>query len=100
MSQESPINILSARARQMIMEYKELRSKNESLSRDVDKLTAEIESLKSQLNTQEQRYNALMTAKMLSVTDKDLEAAKMRINNLQRSVSHCITLLTEQDTEQ
>jgi predicted nucleic acid-binding Zn-ribbon protein len=82
------------------MEYKELRSKSESLSRDVDKLTAEIEKLKSQLYTQEQRYNALMTAKMLSVTDKDLEAAKMRINNLQRSVSHCITLLTEQDTEQ
>ena len=87
MSQESPINILSARVRQMIMEYKELRSKSESLSRDVDKLTAEIEKLKSQLYIQEQRYNALMTA-------------KMRINNLQRSVSHCITLLTEQDTEQ
>lgn len=99
MSQESPINILSARVRQMIMEYKELRSKSESLSRDVDKLTAEIEKLKSQLYTQEQRYNALMTAKMLSVTDKDLEAAKMRINNLQRSVSHCITLLTEKESD-
>lgn len=84
----------------MIMEFKELKSKNESLSRDVDRLVNEIEDLKSQLHNQEQRYNALMTAKMLSITDKDLEAAKMRINNLQRSVSHCITLLTEQDTEQ
>ena len=100
MSQQPSVNILSTRVRELIAGYEELRKRNNALTADVTRLTNEIHSLKSQLENEEKRYNALMTAKMLSVTDHDLEAAKQRITNLQRSVSHCITLLTEQDTEQ
>ena len=99
MSQQSSVNILSTRVRELIAGYEELRKRNNALTADVTRLTNEIQSLKSQLENEEKRYNALMTAKMLSVTDRDLEAAKQRITNLQRSVSHCITLLTEKESD-
>lgn len=99
MSQQPSVNILSTRVRELIAGYEELRKRNNTLTADVTRLTNEIQSLKSQLENEEKRYNALMTAKMLSVTDHDLEAAKQRITNLQRSVSHCITLLTEKESD-
>lgn len=99
MSQQPSVNILSTRVRELIAGYEELRKRNNTLAADVTRLTNEIQSLKSQLENEEKRYNALMTAKMLSVTDRDLEAAKQRITNLQRSVSHCITLLTEKESD-
>ena len=99
MSQQPSVNILSTRVRELIADYEELRKRNNTLTADVTRLTNEIQSLKSQLENEEKRYNALMTAKMLSVTDRDLEAAKQRITNLQRSVSHCITLLTEKESD-
>ncbi len=98
MSQQPSVNILSTRVRELIADYEALRKRNSALTADVTRLTNEIQSLKSQLENEEKRYNALMTAKMLSVADRDLDAAKQRITNLQRSVSHCITLLTEKES--
>ena len=98
MSQETSVNILSARVHDLIADYEVLRKRNKALTADVARMTDEIQSLKSQLEKEQKRYNALMTAKMLSVTDRDLEAAKQRITNMQRSVSHCITLLTERES--
>lgn len=97
---ESPTNILVTRVRQMILEYKELRKKNEALKADVEKLTQEVKELKEFQKMQQQEYDTLKTAKLLSIANPDIEAAKQRINNLQRSVAHCITLLTEDKENQ
>ena len=99
MPQESPITTLTTRVRQLIMEYKELCRKHESLKSHVAELNGEIAGLKEQLAKQQKEYDNLMTAKMLSISDTDIEKAKQRINSLQRSVTHCITLLTEKDAE-
>ena len=40
-------------------------------------------------------YESLMTAKMLQVSEGDMEAAKARLAKLIRSVNKCITLLSE-----
>ena len=41
-------------------------------------------------------YDMLKTAKMLEVSNGDLEATRQRINKLVRDVDRCITLLSEQ----
>lgn len=84
----------------MILEYKELRKKNEALRADVERLTTEVKELKEFQKMQQQEYETLKTAKLLSISNADIEATKQRINNLQRSVSHCITLLTEDKENQ
>ena len=40
-------------------------------------------------------YNSLKMAKMLEVTDGDLESAQKRLQRLIRDVNKCITLLSE-----
>ena len=41
-------------------------------------------------------YNALMTARMIEISDTDMESAQKRIAKLIREVNRCITLLSEQ----
>ena len=48
-----------------------------------------------ELEVEEKEYKALKMAKMIEVTDGDLEAAKNRISKLVRDVNQCITLLSE-----
>ena len=43
-----------------------------------------------------QDYNALMTARMIEISDTDMESAQKRIAKLIREVNRCITLLSEQ----
>ena len=43
----------------------------------------------------EKKYNALMTAKMLTIADTDIENTRKKVNKLIRTVNQCITLLSE-----
>ena len=61
----------------------------------VDKRDEEIKQLKAQLVQAQNDYNSLKMAKMLEITDGDLEGAKKRVAKLIRDVNKCITLLSE-----
>ena len=61
----------------------------------VDERDKEIAELKKSVSEWEKEYKALKMAKMIEVTDGDLEAAKNRISKLVRDVNQCITLLSE-----
>lgn len=61
----------------------------------VDERDKEIVELKKRVSEWEKQYNALKMAKMIEVTDGDLDQAKSRISKLIRDVNQCITLLSE-----
>lgn len=62
----------------------------------VDERDRLITELKKQLEEAERKYDALMTAKMLSIADTDIENTRKKVNKLIRTVNQCITLLSEQ----
>lgn len=62
----------------------------------VDERDRLITELKKQLEEAEKKYDALMTAKMLSIADTDIENTRKQVNKLIRTVNQCITLLSEQ----
>ncbi len=62
----------------------------------VDERDRLITELKKQLEEAEKKYDALMTAKMLSIADTDIENTRKKVNKLIRTVNQCITLLSEQ----
>lgn len=62
----------------------------------VDERDRLITELKKQLEEAEKKYDALMTAKMLSIADTDIENTQKKVNKLIRTVNQCITLLSEQ----
>ena len=94
---DTTIQDLTTRIRSLILKYKEEKEKNAKLQTVVDEKDKEIASLQQELQQEKQRYNNLMTAKMLDITDGNIEETKKKINGLIRTVDKCITLLNEQN---
>ena len=94
-SNEKTLNTFATRVRQMILQYAELKKENDELYALVDQREQEIKQLQEELSQAETNYNSLKMAKMLEVTDGDMEGAQKRVAKLIRDVNKCITLLSE-----
>lgn len=92
---EKTLNTFTTRVRQMILQYEELKNENSDLYALVAQHEEEIKDLQSQLRQEQENYRTLKMAKMLEVTDGDMEVAKKRVTKLIRDVNKCITLLSE-----
>ena len=92
---EHALNQLSTRVRQMLLQYKELKKENAELYTMVDEREEQIKTLNAKLAQAQNDYNSLKMAKMLEVTDGDVESAQKRLQRLIRDVNKCITLLSE-----
>lgn len=92
---EKTLNTFATRVRQMILQYEELKNENSDLYALVAQHEEEIKDLQSQLQQELENYRTLKMAKMLEVTDGDMEVAKKRVTKLIRDVNKCITLLSE-----
>ena len=55
-----------------------------------------LQQLKARLAEQERNYETLKMARMMEISDGDLEGAKERVAGLIRSINKCITLLSEE----
>ena len=94
-SNEKVLNTFATRVRQMILQYEALKNENDELYALVDQREQEIKQLQEKLSQAEADYNSLKMAKMLEVTDGDMETAQKRVGKLIRDVNKCITLLSE-----
>lgn len=92
---EKILNTFATRVRQMILQYEALKKENDELYALVDQREQEIKQLQGELSQAETDYNSLKMAKMLEVTDGDMETAQKRVAKLIRDVNKCITLLSE-----
>lgn len=92
---EKTLTLFTTRVRQMILQYKELKKENNDLYAMVDERDAKIKQLEAQLTQAQNDYNSLKMAKMIEITDSDMEGAKKRLSKLIRDVNKCITLLSE-----
>ncbi len=93
---EKTITLFTTRMRQMILRYEETKKENSDLYAMVDERDARIKQLEAQLAQARNDYNSLKLARMIEVTDSDVENARRRISKLIRDVNKCITLLSEQ----
>ena len=94
-AEERTIALFSTRVRQLMLQYKRVVEENEQLRKRLEQVEEEQKVLQEQLQGRQEDYDSLMTAKMLQVSEGDMEAAKARLAKLIRSVNKCITLLSE-----
>lgn len=94
-AKEKTLATFSARVRQLLFQYQELKKENNELYAMVDERDKKIKLLESQVTQKQAEYNSLKTAKMLEITDGDLDGAKKQVAKLIREVNKCITLLSE-----
>ncbi len=92
---ENTLTLFTTRVRQMILQYKEVKAENRSLQVKLDERDEEIKLLKGQVDQLRSDYDMLKMAKMVEITDGDMESAKARLAKLIRDVNKCITLLSE-----
>ena len=92
---EKVLNTFATRVRQMILQYEEVKKENTDLCELVGKRDKEIEKLEAQLKQARNDYNSLKMAKMIEISDGDMENAQKRISKLIRDVNKCITLSSE-----
>ena len=90
---EKTIAAFEARVRQLILRFQELKKENEELYQMVEKSEQDIKSLRSQLTQADNDYHSLKMAKMMEISDGDLQGAKDRLSKLIREVNKCISML-------
>lgn len=93
---ERTINTFATRVRQLILEFGKLKQENAELYEMVDERDAQIKALQEKLSQAEHDYNSLKMAKMMTISDADMEATQKRVAKLIRDVNKCITLLSNQ----
>ena len=95
-SNEKVIANFETRVRQLILRFQDLKKENQELYAMVEKTEQEVNDLQAKLTQKDNDYNALKMAKMMTITDGDLEAAKARVQKMIREVNKCITLVSDE----
>ena len=80
----------------MILRVQELKQENQELYAMVDENEQIIDQLKEKLAQKERDYQTLKMARMLEITDKDLDGAKERLASLIRSINKCIAIMSDE----
>ena len=93
---EKALATFQTRVRQMILQFKELKKENEELYAMIGKNEQDINQLKANIAQHERDYQSLKMAKMIEITDGDLQGAKDRLAKLIRDVNKCIAILSDE----
>ena len=93
---EKTIATFESRMRQMILRFQELRKENNDLYAMLEKNERDIKELQARLDQRQHDYDSLKMAKMIEITDGDLEGAKERLSKLIRDVNKCIAILSDE----
>jgi predicted RNase H-like nuclease (RuvC/YqgF family) len=99
-SNEQIIATFQTRIRDLIQRFKELKKENQGLYEMVEKNEQDIKDLQAKLTQADYDYQSLKMAKMLEITDGDLEGAKAKVAKMIRDVNKCIALLSDEAPNQ
>ena len=94
---EKTLATFETRIRQMILRFQQLKKENDELYDEVERGQQEIDQLRAELEQQQSDYQSLKMAKMIEITDGDLEGAKDRLSRLIRDVNKCIGILSDEN---
>ena len=94
---EKTIATFETHMRQMILRFQELKKENNDLYAQIEEDEKQMETLRQQLAQKQKDYEALKMARMISITDGDLQSAKDRLAKLIREVNKCIGILSDEN---
>lgn len=95
-AKEEVLKTFTTRVRQLMLSYKTLKDENASLKEQVSMRDAEISGLKERVERLSRDYEILKSARMMQITDGDVEEARKRLNKLIRNISRSLALLNGQ----
>ena len=84
------------RVRQLILQYQQLKKENQQLQQQIEEQSQTIDELKAKITQADNDYNSLKMARMLEITDGNLDEAKERLARMIRQVNRCIAILSDE----
>ena len=93
---EKTIVEFQTKVRALILQFQNLKKENEELYAMLEKNEADVRQLRQQLLDKQQEFGAFKAAKLLEVSDGDIQSARERLAKLIRDVNKCIAVLSEQ----
>ena len=93
---EKTIKTFETWVHQLILRFQELKKKNKDLCAEVENGKKDIAALRAKLEQQQNDYDSLKMARMIEITDGNLDGAKDRLSKLIRDVNKCIAILSDE----
>ena len=93
---EKTLADFETRVRQLILQFQQLKDENKQLQQQMQEQSQTIEELKARVAQADNDYNSLKMARMLEITDGNLDEAKERLARMIRQVNRCIALLSDE----
>lgn len=84
---EKTIALFTTRVRQLILEYNKIKNENDRLRAMIDERDSALEKMEGQLAQVRNDYESLKMARMVEITNGDLESAQKKISKLIRDVN-------------
>ena len=94
---EKTLATFETRLRQMLLRFLELKKENGELSRLLESNKETLKLLQEKLDQKQSDYDSLKMAKMIEISDGDLDGAKDRLSKLIREVNKCIAILSDEN---
>lgn len=92
---EQILGLLQAKVAHLLSRFNELKKENAELRTGLEEKARLAERLQAELNAKCSEYDRLKTAKVLSVSDTDIEQTKDRLARMIRDVNKCIAVLKQ-----
>ena len=93
---EKTLQDFQTRVRQMILQFQQLKQENKQLQQQMQEQSQTIEELKAKVAQADNDYNSLKMARMLEITDGNIDEAKDRLAKMIRQVNKCIAILSDE----
>lgn len=93
---EKALATFQTRIRDLIRRFHQLKKENEELYAMLTESEEKIKRLEATISQQGKDYQSLKMARMMQITDGDLDGAKERLARLIRDVNKCIALLSDE----
>lgn len=92
---EQILSLFQARLTQLLLRFRQLEMENADLRAKIDAKDRIVEKLQDDFARKCSDYDILKTAKVLSVSDTDIERTKERLASMIRDVNKCIAVLKQ-----
>lgn len=94
---EKEIQDFAIVVRQLLAKYKNMQEELATIKHDLEAQKKEAKEMELLATAAMRDYDSLKMAKMMEVSDGDIEVTRKRINKLIRDVNTCITLLSSEE---
>ena len=94
---EKTLATFETRLRQLLLRFQELKKENGELYAMLESIEKTVKELREKVSQQQSDYDSLKMAKMIEITDGNLDGAKERLSKLIRDVNKCIAILSDEN---